>query len=443
MKKDEFDQAFERYLKERFKPFRDKERPADYGRDLAPNRRRRTSPRPLSIAPVAVGRPDRGRSPINRKDGELDIVLISAQGRVGRAQPDRGLRQGSRLRPTSRRCASTGFAMPWMSWSPKGDRLAYFVRTEKERTLIVQNVLTRKIEVRVPMKSVDEPESPSFSPDGRTHRVLGAARRDRATSTPVDLDDAGSRQPHDRRFLRLRADLLARRHATSSTTRASAATRSCSGSTSTRRRRRRSPSAPHDEAARSSSTTTRWCSRRRPSTRRCRSSRRWPRNGNIYNVWTLDLNTGELRQFTDALGGNTSPVVLREGNDPARSRSSATTRAITASALLERNGADSLRRAVGLRRARPDHRLPGAAHPYARSAANQRRKGAFEKMFLEGRPPVNLGVTNNGDVFGGTEISFGDVLGDKQINMFAASISQYRTLSVAVRQPRTRACSTR
>ena len=34
MKKDEFDQAFERYLKERFKPFRDKERPADYGRDL-------------------------------------------------------------------------------------------------------------------------------------------------------------------------------------------------------------------------------------------------------------------------------------------------------------------------------------------------------------------------------------------------------------------------
>src|SRR4051812_37845363 len=34
MKPDEFDQAFERYLKDRFKPFRDRERPADYGRDL-------------------------------------------------------------------------------------------------------------------------------------------------------------------------------------------------------------------------------------------------------------------------------------------------------------------------------------------------------------------------------------------------------------------------
>src|SRR5204863_8121020 len=35
-------------------------------------------------------------------------------------------------------------------------------------TLIVQNVLTRKIEFRIPMKSVDQPESPSFTPDGRT-----------------------------------------------------------------------------------------------------------------------------------------------------------------------------------------------------------------------------------------------------------------------------------
>ena len=37
MKPEEFDQQFEKYLKDRFKPFRDKERPADYGRDLAPN----------------------------------------------------------------------------------------------------------------------------------------------------------------------------------------------------------------------------------------------------------------------------------------------------------------------------------------------------------------------------------------------------------------------
>mgnify|MGYP003339295003 CR=1 FL=1 len=32
------------------------------------------------------------------------------------------------------------------------------------------------------------------------------------------------------------------------------------------------------------------------------------RNGNIYNIWTLSLKNGELRQYTDALGGNTTTV---------------------------------------------------------------------------------------------------------------------------------------
>ena len=78
-----------------------------------------------------------------------------------------------------------------MSWSPKGDRLAYFVRTEKERTLIIQNVLTRKIEERIPMKSVDEPESPAFSPDGRTI-AFAALRNAVGDIFTVNLDDARS-----------------------------------------------------------------------------------------------------------------------------------------------------------------------------------------------------------------------------------------------------------
>jgi hypothetical protein len=50
-------------------------------------------------------------------------------------------------------------------------------------------------------------------------------------------------------------------------------------------------------------------------------------------------------------------------------------------------------------------------------------------MFLEGRPPINLGVTSNGDILGGSQVSFGDVLGDQQFNLFAESIQQYRTIS--------------
>src|SRR3989337_1206046 len=53
----------------------------------------------------------------------------------------------------------------------------------------------------------------------------------------------------------------------------------------------------------------------------------------------------------------------------------------------------------------------------------------FEKIVRDGRPPVNVGVTSGGDIFGGSAVTFSDVLGDKQFNMYAASISQYRTLS--------------
>ncbi len=48
---------------------------------------------------------------------------------------------------------------------------------------------------------------------------------------------------------------------------------------------------------------------------------------------------------------------------------------------------------------------------------------------MDGRPPVNVGVTSSGDIFGGTAVTFSDVLGDQQFSLYAASISQYRTLS--------------
>src|SRR5581483_8080662 len=63
--------------------------------------------------------------------------------------------------------------VPWMSWSPVGDRLAYFVRKEKNRTLILQNVLNGKIERRINVASVDEAASPNISTDGRSIAFAG------------------------------------------------------------------------------------------------------------------------------------------------------------------------------------------------------------------------------------------------------------------------------
>ena len=59
---------------------------------------------------------------------------------------------------------------------------------------------------------------------------------------------------------------------------------------------------------------------------------------------------------------------------------------------------------------------------------NIHKKGFFEKMTLAGRPPVSLGVTSGGDFYGNTQITFTDVLGDKQFSFFAQSVQQYRTM---------------
>src|SRR5437870_1990487 len=144
MKKDEFDQAFEKYLKDRFKPFRDKERPADYGRDLSPNREKTNYADAFTIAPSPSG-DLMAIATVNRKDRELDVILLSTKD----GSIVRNLTRGFDKDMGFDHIVLMGerFEMPWMAWSPRGDRLAYFVRTEKERTLIVQNVLTREVEL--------------------------------------------------------------------------------------------------------------------------------------------------------------------------------------------------------------------------------------------------------------------------------------------------------
>ena len=60
-------------------------------------------------------------------------------------------------------------------------------------------------------------------------------------------------------------------------------------------------------------------------------------------------------------------------------------------------------------------------------AENKRRKKVFEKLFLEGRPPLNVGVTSSGDFFGGSQVALADVLGDKNFLFTAVSQREFRS----------------
>ena len=429
LKAEEFDEQFDKYLKDRFKPFRDKERPADYGRDLAPKRDKTPYVAVISIEPSPSGDLMAVMAG-NRKDQELDIILMSTKD----SKVIRNLTSGFNKDRGYEYIASPGGfrnnAVPWMSWAPAGDRIAYFARTEKQKTLVLQNVVTGKIEKRIELKTVDMPESPDISPDGKqvafaalqgatgdifvvdieTGELKNVTKDDRGDFSPTWSPDGKSivhlaRVSQNDKLFRIDLATGERKQLTFGT---------------------------HDDGGPQFMDADTLVF---PSTA-IDPNQSIPddvqKNGNIYNIWTLNLKNSELRQYTDTLTGNTSPVVLRD-QTPARIAFITYYKSEWGIHVLNReeplHTVASADYGAGDPTAQDLPFVPPLQHQLVQS--NIKKKGTFEKMFLEGRPPVALGVTSGGDLFGGTQVTFTDVLGDKQFNVFAASVSQYRTLSAS------------
>jgi hypothetical protein len=420
LKPEEFDQQFEKYLKDRFKPFRDKERPADYGRNLAPNPEKTRYANVYSAEPSPSGELIAAMTG-NRRDGELDIVLLSSKDGSVIRNLTRGLDQDRGFEYISTPGGRWN-TVPWMSWSPVGDRLAYFARTEKQKSLILQNMVSGTIEQRVAL-DVDEPESPNVHPSGRLV-AFSALRNAVGDIYTVNLDtlevtnltndafaDYAPTFSPDGKFLLYVSRISGNEKLFRFDLDSKKKTQLTFGT--------------HDDTGAKfiDADTIVFSSTATNPTEPVEAD--VARNGNIYNVWTLNLKSGELRQYSDAVGGNVSAIVL-PGDKSSRLAFVSYYKGAYSLNTLERK--EPLQTAAA-----SDFGAPGLVTDFQAPlthtvvAENKRRKGNFEKMFLDGRPPVNVGVTSGGDVFGGTQVTFSDVLGDKQFNMFAASISQYRT----------------
>ncbi|MGH9370763.1 MAG: hypothetical protein ACRD15_04455, partial [Vicinamibacterales bacterium] len=420
---DEFDDQFRKYLKDRFKPFRDKERPADYGRRLTPKREKTPYVAVLSIEPspsgdllaVAAG---------NRKDQELDIVLLSTRdGTVIRNLTD-GFNKDRGYEYIVTPGGFRNNAVPWMSWSPSGDRIAYFARTEKLKSLILQNVVTRNIDQRIELK-LDMPESPDISPTGK-EVAFSALSGGIGDIFVVDLETSAVRNVTNDQFGDYAPTWSPDGKSLVYVARVSGNDKLFRLDTASGARTQLTFGAHDDGGAQFMAADTIIF----PSTALDPNQAIDPdvaRNGNIYNLWTLNLRSGELRQYTDTLTAAVSPAVLRaEG-------------AVKVAFVTYFKGEYAIHL---LNRDRPlqtvasaDFGSPGPvidfqtplSHTLVRQ--NVRKKGTFDKLLLESRPPVNVGVTSGGDLFGGTAVSFADVLGDRRVDLMAASVARCRTFA--------------
>jgi WD40-like Beta Propeller Repeat len=410
---DEWDTEFDRYLKERFKPFRDKERPADYGRNLAPAADKTRYSQAYSIEPSPSGDLIAAMTG-NSGDRELDIVLLSTKdGQVVRSlTPGFDQSRGFEyiVQPGGR-----WNTVPWMSWSATGDRLAFFARTEKDRSLVVEDVVSRKIVQRLPLNDLDAPESPDFSPDGKVV-AFSAMRGGTADVFTINLETKAITNITKDSFADYAPTWTPDGKALIVLTRVSGNEKLFRVDPATGARTQLT-FGTHDEAAAQfldadtlvfSSTAVDPNETVDPEV---------AKNGTIYNLWTLNLKTGALLRYTDSVGGNLSPVVLNGASGPRI-------------AFVTYYKGD-----YSVHVTTEDFGSPGpivdfqAPLTHTLVADNQKRKGKFDKLYLEGRPPVNVGLTSGGDFLGGTAVAFSDVLGDQQFSLFATSVSQYRSFS--------------
>jgi WD40 repeat protein len=405
IKPEEFDEAFDKWLKERFKPFRDKQRPSDYGKDLAPDSEKTRYSQVYAFAPSPSGEIIAALTG-NRAEGEADLILLSA-------------RDGAVLENLTKGYTEKFENVTWnddfvagrtISFDPRGDTIAFFARKGKRRSLYLVSVLTGKILRRVPIE-LDQAQSPCLLPDGR-RALLSAIKEGVSDIWLLDLETSETKN--------LTMDSFADSNPQISPDgKMVVYTRRISGHD-------KIYVLPLDDPSKKTQLTFGTYNDLTPifSPDGSRIYYTSTEDDDIHNIRSLDLKTGVIRQYTDALGGTMTPAVLPGKGQERVAFISYFKGEYRLQTLETSEPMKEVEQEVGATTEIVDFQ-PDVVHQVV--AENKRKKRTFEKLFLEGRPPLNVGVTSSGDFFGGSAVALSDVLGDHNFQMTAVSLREFRS----------------
>jgi Tol biopolymer transport system component len=402
---EEFDAAFDKWLKERFKPFRDRQRPDDFGRDLSPDPEKTSYTQAYAFAPSPSGE-IAAVVTANRSEGEADVVLVSTtDGNV-----IKNLTAGFDSDWENFAINSEFVAGRSLAFDPQGDNVGFFGRTGKGRSFFLVSVLDGgvKRKVRVPL---DETQAPGLLADGRT--LLFAALKEGVSDIwKLDLDTGAvtnlTQDPYADNNPQVSPDgkLVVYERRVSGNAKIYAF--------------------PLDDPARKTQLTFGPFDDSAPyfSSDGSRVFYASDEDDDIPNLRSLDLQTGAIQQYTDVFGGAMAPAPLKT---PRGDRLAFITYYKGEYKLHTKDTSEPVKEveqevrsaAEGLIDFQPD--VPHEVVP-----ENKRRKKLFEGLYLEGRPPINVGVTSSGDFFGGTAIALTDVLGDQLFTFTVLSVASYR-----------------
>jgi hypothetical protein len=402
----EFDAAFDKWLKERFKPFRDRQTPDDFGRDLSPDSDRTPFTQVFGFAPSPSGE-IAAIITGNRNEGEADVVLISTKdGAIVRNLT------GGFDNDWQNLTFNTEFAAGrTIAFDPSGDYVGFFARTGKRRSFFLVSVLDGSIKkkLRIPL---DEVEAPCILPDGRGV-LLSALKEGVSDIWKVDLRSGA--------VVNLTKDAYADNDPqVSPDGKLVVYERRISGHAKLYAFPLADPSKKTQLTFGAFDDTAPYFS---SDGRKVYYSSL--EDDDIPNLRSIDLETGAIDQYTDVFGGTLAPAALKtpKGAD----RLAFLTYQKGEFRLHTRDTTEPMKEVDQDVRAAAEGIVdfqPDVTHEIVTD--KKRRKKLFEGLYLEGRPPINVGVTSNGDFFGGSSLALTDTLGDQDFSFTVLSVSSYR-----------------
>ena len=286
----------------------------------------------------------------------------------------------------------------YVSFDPKGDAVAFFARKGKRRTLFLVSPLTGKILKSIPL-DLDQAQAPCLLPDNR-HALLAAIKDGVSDIYLLDLNNGDHKNLTQDAFYDSDPQISPDGKTVVYTRRISGHDKLTFGTFDDN-----APTfSPDGKLIYYSSTE----------------------DDDIYNLRSLDLRTGVVKQFTDVLGGNMAPAVLT-GKGPEKVAFISYFKGEYRLQTIEPG--EPLKEVDQEVEVASDESIvdfqPDVVHQVV--PQNKRKKHTFEKLFLEGRPPLNVGVTSGGDFFGGSQVALTDVLGDKNFLLTALSLREFRS----------------
>jgi WD40 repeat protein len=401
---DEFDREFKKFLQKKYLPsLLEKKEAEDYGKEIATKQEKER--RAVWFSP-ALSPSGELIAVMTTRWEDLDVAIISAKdGKIFR----------NLTRGFSNRYEYLVYgafqAKKDIAWSPEGDRVAFFARRENERVLLIYDALRGDLRRMVSIPGVDDELSPAWSPDGKlvafegnrggtvdifTYNLETGEVRNLTQDEFYDANPAwspdGKQVLYNRRIGAYEKIFMVD---AGDPTRKIQLTFGDSGDVQ--------PSFSRDAKTVYYSSDA---------------------GGGIFNLYSLSLDTGEIRKLTDVVGGIFTPLEL-----PAESGKTALAftsfgegrfrlfRMTPGEPVAIIKPADQARQTAEIQPFQPPLKL-------ALDADKKKRYDRL-KYHVENAPSVLLGVADNGTVLSNAQVILSDLLGDHRMFFNFQSVSTF------------------